>query len=184
MAQSDWRSVSYALSDDDLHSLLPGVPITMYSDVDERRLSQMLDTQGRGLLLFKAEETPSTIVGHWLALATQPEGLLVFDPYGGSREPWYLNHTFVSNKTLKSLDQDAPELVQTIRDAGLQPIYSTKRYQKMSPKINTCGRHCVVRLWNKHLDNDAYESYISAQPDTPDQAVTRLTNVKLQSYKS
>lgn len=173
--------LSYALTDKDVHRLLPGVPLTLYSDLTDKSLSSLLDSRGRGMILFVESEKSSTISGHWLAVATQPDGLLVFDPYGGrSQDPWYLDRKFISNRDEKALNESAPHLHKLITSAGIKPIYSTVRYQELQKGIDTCGRHCVVRLWHKDRDLKRYDSFMdtarSLTGATFDELVTSWTD--------
>lgn len=153
--------LSYALTDKDVHKLIPGLPLTLYSDLPNKTLGSLLDNRGRGLVLFVQDKDNSSVIGHWLAVATQPNGLLVFDPYGGKEDPWYLDRKFISNRDQKALDETSPHLSTLIKNAGIRPIYSTERYQEMKKGIETCGRHCVVRLWHKDKDVQRYSRYMS-----------------------
>jgi hypothetical protein len=167
------------LSDDDLNALLPGIVITQYNELEGKTLGNIVNDNGIGIVLFVQKETPTVTAGHWLAVGQRSDGVVLFDPYGGYRDPWFLGHTWVSNKTLKALDQDRPLLSSIITASGMRPLYNEHRLQKMAPGIDTCGRHCVVRLWNLHMDNDEYANWLIEEGWNPDKTVTEMTFAKL-----
>lgn len=178
---ADWWSPSYALTQDDIQYLIPGITVTLYPDLDGKTLDDLLDRSGRGMVLFVEHEDNDSIDGHWLALARQREGLLMFDPYGGHAEPWFLDRTFVSDRTLKTLDEDAPKLDIIVKRANIKPIYSPTRYQRMVKGVDTCGRHCVVRLWNHEKNDSEYKMYLQSYGEDYDKTVTDLTNARLKN---
>jgi hypothetical protein len=182
MAQGTyWKSPGYALSLEEMNFLLPGVPVTLYPELQGKLLADIVDSHGRGIVLFVQRETKDAIEGHWLAICRQRHGILLFDPYGGHQDPWYLNHTFVSNRALKALREEAPLLDGIVQRSNMQPLYNEVRYQRMSPDVDTCGRHCVVRLWNAGMEDTEYHRFMQAQGDDFDKAVTELTNEVLAS---
>lgn len=173
------KVISRELSNKDIRVLLPGVPITEYSQLATRNLSNIIDSSGRGIIFFIEEETATSLEGHWLAVIRQNEGVLVFDPYGGHKEPWFLDHTWVQNRNLKTLHEDKPELVGIIARAGMKILYNEHRLQAMKPGVETCGRHCVVRCWYPAANSDVYANWLQTQDGNPDVTVSKLTYAKL-----
>lgn len=173
------KVIKRELSDKDIRVLLPGVPITEYSDLANRNLSNILDRSGRGIIFFVEEDTPTAMNGHWLCVIRQNTGVLVFDPYGGHKEPWFLDHTWVQTRNLKTLHEDKPELVGIVARAGMKILYNEHRLQAMKPGVETCGRHCVVRCWNAQVDSDHYANWLMKQDGNPDVTVSKLTYEKL-----
>lgn len=168
---------SYSLSQSDVQKLVPGITVTLYTELAGKSLAQLLDSKGRGMVLFVESETPLSISGHWLALIMQPSegGLLIFDPYGGKVDPWYLDRTFVSARDLATLKESAPLLTDIVQSSGVRPLYSPIRYQQMKEDINTCGRHCVVRIWHQNKNNAEYDMYMRSFGRPFDDVVTELT---------
>lgn len=168
---------AYALSDDDLERLLPGTPALQYSDLGGKSLEQITDGDGNAVVLFVQEETPTEVVGHWLAVCRQPTGVLLFDPYGSVKpDPWYRNSKELSKAELAETHQTRPVLEGIVRDAGFEPLFNRTGYQTDRKDVNTCGRHCVVRIWNAHLNNADYTAALYAAGDNADTVVTRLTD--------
>lgn len=167
------------LSQTDIQHCIPGVPVTSYSDLASKTLNDILDSEGRGIIYFEEASTPQGEQGHWLAVLRGGDGVLVFDPYGGIRDPWYLDHTWLKPGMENKLHESRPELVQLIIDAGLKTTYNTHRLQKMAPGINTCGRHCVSRLLHSQMDNHAYTTW-ALTGGNADVKVTLFTQPLLQ----
>lgn len=173
------KVIQRELSDKDIRVLLPGVPITQYGDLDNKNLSNIIDGKGRGIIFFVEQETPSSLNGHWLAVIRQNDGVLLFDPYGGRKEPWYLDHTWVQARNLKRLHEDKPLLVGIVQRSGYKILYNEHRLQSMTKGVETCGRHCVVRCWNSGVDSDHYANWLIRQDGNPDVTVSKLTYEKL-----
>jgi hypothetical protein len=57
--------------------------------------------------------------------------------------------------------QDPHLLRQKIEDDGYNLIYNSKQHQPISPNINTCGRHSVLRIMFGHLPLEQYNKKIS-----------------------
>lgn len=171
--------LSLELSDLDMRACLPGTPITEYDDLAGKTLGNILDDNGRGILFFTESDTAAGKQGHWLAILRNEYGVEVFDPYGSKeRDPWYLNSTWVTKAQLRALRQDRPMLDALVAASGYKANYNEHRLQKMKQGVNTCGRHCVVRLWNSYMQEDEYARWLRAQGN-PDIVVSELTYAKL-----
>jgi hypothetical protein len=173
------KVIARELSDKDIRVLLPGVPITEYSDLANRNLANIIDAKGCGIIFFVEQRTATSLNGHWLAVIRQNDGVLVFDPYGGTREPWYLDHTWLQARTLKALHEDKPELVGIIQRSGAKILYNEHRLQAMQKGVETCGRHCVVRCWHAGVGSDQYANWLQTQDGNPDLSVAKMTYARL-----
>lgn len=168
--------MSRELTDGDLNKCLPGTPITEYDDLDNNNmsLSQLMDKNGRGILFFQDGEENGVLSGHWVAILRNAGGLEVFDPYGGDSDPWHFASKFMSTEQLEETGQERPLLDNIAARSGMTINYTNDRLQRLNPVISTCGRHCVVRLWNSHMLEDEYEEYIRSMGN-PDRVVSVLT---------
>jgi hypothetical protein len=176
--------LAYPLSNADLNFLLPTVPITTYARFAEYPpLTSVVDSAGRGLVLFVSHVKGSTLTGHWLAILLRREHgtVLLFDPYGGKRDPWGLNHGFVrSRRVLSDLGEETPLLVPYFAQLGFKAVFNTTRDQEMALHIGTCGRHCVVRLWHMSMPDEEYDTWVHGFDESPDVVVTQLTDERLE----
>ena len=170
--------IDYSLSDGDIQKLLPGVKIIAYPDLaNYSRIEDALDEQGRVVILF---ETESKTVGHWIALHATPDGgIEFFDSYGlrpDSQKRW------LSKSKLVELKEDEPLLMDLLRDSearGKPVTFNATHFQSDRDNVQTCGRHCVVRLMSKGSSLPNYTTWLKSQPGTPDDVVTRITNTHL-----
>ena len=173
--------IDHSLSDDDINKLLPGVKIIAYPELAKyTHIEDAFDAEGRVVILF---ETESKTVGHWIALHATPDGgIEFFDAYGlrpDSEKRW------LSKSKLVELHEDEPLLMDLLRDAearGMPVTFNNTHFQSNSPSVQTCGRHCVVRLMGKGRSLPDYTVWIKNQPGTPDDVVTRITNAHLQHH--
>lgn len=171
------------LTDADLRRLCPGCPIIEYSKLKETPLEGVVGPGGGGLILFVEQSSGNTITGHWLAAVhTGGDTIEFFDPYGARRggDPWFLDHTFVPSASLRALSESTPVVSAWAQQNGVKPVFNPTRFQVMKEGINTCGRHCAVRLQNSHFDNTTYTRYIRHYCDAnncnPDELVTAWTS--------
>lgn len=170
--------IDYSLSDGDIQKLLPGVKIIAYPDLaNYSRIEDALDDQGRVVILF---ETESKTVGHWIALHATPDGgIEFFDSYGlrpDSQKRW------LSKSKLVELNEDEPLLMDLLRDSearGKPVTFNATHFQSDRDNVQTCGRHCVVRLMSKGSSLPNYTAWLKGEPGTPDDVVTRITNTHL-----
>jgi hypothetical protein len=165
----------YALGDDDLRRIL-GNNITIVSYPDLKHLNdidEVFDDMGRCILLFLTQDESS---GHWLCMHKEGDDIHYFDPYGntlldlrGGDKEW------LSMGKLKQLQQENPLLLKLLIKSNKKVYYSTYSYQKDKTNVNTCGRHCCVRLLYKNLDLKQYYDMIKNSGLTPDEFVTNIT---------
>jgi len=175
------NAISKELTDTQMQTLCPGCPITEYGRLAETPATAALGPQGTGFLFFTEKNTPEVSIGHWLGMIRTGNSIEVFDPYGAKPggDPWYLDHTFVSPQSLIALKESAPIVRQWAMRNNLTPTFNPYKYQQMKNGINTCGRHCCVRVKNADMSESEYHAYIQQLCRTyrcsPDQLVTAMT---------
>jgi len=168
---SEALAEAYPLSDTDLRELLgTDLPIMTYPQLKGfRHIDQCFDKKGRCMLLFL---TNGPNEGHWCCMIKKEKGIHFFDPYGDPPEE---QKEGMGNGRLESLDQKKPYLTRLFRASGLPVYYNTFQYQKESPEVATCGRHCAVRLLYAPYSEDQYQNIIRGSGMTPDQFVLGVT---------
>ena len=57
--------------------------------------------------------------------------------------------------------QIVKHLSHLIENSNYNLIVNKIQYQKEAQHVNTCGRHCCVRLNYIHLSDDEYQKFIS-----------------------
>ena len=161
----------YPLSDADLRQLLGNdIKILTYPQLKNlSSIDQAFDRKGRSMLLIL---TNGPTEGHWVCMIKKGDSIEYFDPYGEAPEE---QKDELSKSRLRALDQEAPYLTNLFRKSGYKITYNTFPFQKDSKSINTCGRHCAVRLFYAPMSLSKYHSIIGKSGMSPDDFVSALT---------
>lgn len=166
----------YPLSDGDIRRLLGGnIKILTYPQLKGlRSINQAFDDQGRGIVLFLVNGPTS---GHWCCLIKRADSIEFFDPYGDT--PAEIKDEIPSSR-LEELDMASPYLSRLLKQSGLPIYYNTHCFQSKKGDINTCGRHCVVRLLYAPDSVERYAAIIKSSGLTADDFVSGLTYDRLK----
>jgi hypothetical protein len=162
---------SYSLSDSDIRKLLGGdISIMTYPELKHiKNIDDCFDSQGRCIILFLTESETS---GHWTALLKRGDHIEFFDPYGDSVGGVLKE---IPEERRQALDQTRPYLQNLLKASPYKVSYNKNPFQIDKPGINTCGRHCVVRLLHPDLDINEYKALIKSSGMTPDDFVSDYT---------
>jgi len=168
---------SYPLGDDDIRKLLGNdIKIWNYPQLKElESADELFDEKGRAIVLFPNSSPTS---GHWTCLMNRPNAIEFFDPYGDA--PDTAQKDGMSRSRLEMLDIERPDLTRLLRATGKPVFYNHHQFQRESPNVATCGRHCVVRLLYAPYSLDKYASIIKKSKMTPDDFVSGITYDKLR----
>lgn len=183
--------IGHALSSDEITAVLNfyGIeaPVLLYSDVfdADTNIKDFLLKQPNhsAIILFRSAES----YGHWIAIfLNNALDLYIYDSIGeclpddwGRRLPKNL---------AKDLGQDKKYLIKSALNSGFNQIfYNDYDIQNPSPEVQTCGRHCIVRLMRRDLTPKKYydalgkvcgfDPSIKNTPIKYDFLVTALTDV-------
>lgn len=158
------QKITLPLSDDDLKYYLGAdvkKQIITFSDLDNYNTIENLLPKNRSYKIILIEEEKNR--GHWVSIMRYDNTIEYFNSYG-TKPTNDLN--FVSTIKNKLLGQSKDLIKSLLDDAlalGYKVIYNTKKFQKLGPNINTCGRHICCRLvaMTKLLyDLEQYINYI------------------------
>jgi len=165
------RVKAYPLSDGDIRRVL-GEDIKVFTYPQLKRLrsaDDLFDSKGRCIILFLTE---SETAGHWCCLLNKKKGIEFFDPYGDDPEG-------VKDEIPKSkrdhLDMNQPYLMRLLEASGRPVYYNTFAFQKEKRDINTCGRHCLVRLLYAPSSLETYKRIIDKSGLSPDDFVSGVS---------
>ena len=84
--------------------------------------------------------------GHFVCVMRYGDTIEFFNSYGGKPDA---DWKFINRMIRVILGENTNELTRLFKDAdkkGFQTIHNTVRLQKLSSKIETCGRWCVLRI--------------------------------------
>jgi hypothetical protein len=169
------RVIEYPLSDGDINKLLhPATKILVYPDLENvSSIEQIFDPMGRCMLLYPVSSEYS---GHWVCLIKKGEHIEFFDPYGKAPDT---ELKWVSMAKRRDMNMEEPTLTRLLKESGYKVTYNSHDFQKDDQTVNTCGRHCVVRLMFKHLSLDEYRKLIKSSGLPPDEFVAGITYLQL-----
>lgn len=158
------------LSDDDIRRIVDDkVNVISYESLfSYGSIDSALGPYNALIVLYEVE---SHNEGHWSLLYKQNNTLHFFDPLGIAMDE---EIDFIPNfYTLDNKGERIPHLTYLVEKSGYKVISNKVKYQKVSEDINTCGRHCCVRLKFRNLDEMQYEKLWRTIP--ADKEVTELT---------
>jgi hypothetical protein len=162
----------YALSDSDIHRIIPTLKVIPYPELlRARSIDDVLDEKGRVMLLYLTENQNT---GHWiccLKYRDQPV-LEFFDPYGHAPDK---QSEWLDDDKLEEFGQDTFQLSKLLRKSPYKVIWNKTKFQKDKMDINTCGRHCLCRLYLKHLTLPQYTKLVKSSGVSPDDFVSGFT---------
>ena len=129
------------------------------------------DALGPHKALIVLYEVESHTEGHWSLLYLQNNVLHFFDPLGISMDKQI---AFIPNfYKLDNKGEQIPHLTYLVEKSGYKVISNKTKYQKVDKHINTCGRHCCVRLKFRELNEEQFRKLWKKTPS--DEEVTELT---------
>lgn len=160
-----------SLSGQDIINGLNGnVKVITYQDIrNYDNLDDLLHPYNQVVILYETSEG----YGHWVCLYSENGKITFFDSYGLKPDE---ELKFIPKYFRKENDTDYPLLTYLLYQSGYKVEYNQHRLQKSLRDVNTCGRHCIVRLKYKEIPIDTYAKILrSFKPYNPDNIVTMLT---------
>lgn len=160
------------LSDSDIYNLLHNkTKVLLYNEIKKYpTVEKLLGRYGNCVILYPAS---STHQGHWTCLFygvddNGKRNVEFFDSYGLSID---------LEKEFSHVKQPPYLSMLLLKAADKYPIeFNDHKFQQKGNHINTCGRHCVVRLMNRHMPLKQYIKKFRSTPSmSSDRLVTKIT---------
>lgn len=165
---------SYSLSDSDIQNIVGGTAIFRYPELKQMAsIDDAFDEHGRCMMLYLTENADT---GHWVCMLKKGNTVEYFDPYGGYK-PDSERHWLTKEKQ-KELGEEYPLLTEMLKPYKV--VSNPYHFQAMKNDMNTCGRHCCVRMLMAHLSLPEYEKMIKNSGVEPDDFVTTFTSQVLK----
>ena len=166
------HSEAVFLSGKDIHQITKGAcnPMAYHELENVTDIEQLFNKHDAVMLLYESEENS----GHWVTLIKHSDSILeFFDPYGLTID----KELKLSKYNLRlHQGQVVPHLTHLIEQSKYKVISNTTRLQRFFNAVNTCGRHCAVRVL---LRDTPLKEYVALYKKTkhydPDIWVTALT---------
>lgn len=139
--------MEYSLSDKDFAKYLGKVPILSYDMLGQwNSIWELFRHYGKEYFILLYQK--SDVYGHWVAVLTTTDGagrkiIEVYDPYGVK-----VDHQF----KFARLKPSNRYLSRLLLHSGVPTHYNHGAVQVLSSYINTCGRHVIHRLRNRHIE--------------------------------
>jgi hypothetical protein len=143
-----------ALSNYDILKLLKNkCKIVLYPDLHKYHdIDQLFDKNNCCIILYEAKPR----YGHWCVLIKfEPNSIEFFNPYGGLPDN---SLDYIDPEFRIKNNEFIPYLSQLMYNSPYHLFYNEFQFQKKSPDIKTCGRHCVVRSMNRKMDIYQYKN--------------------------
>lgn len=154
--------MNYSLSNGDINKLLDGkCNIMSYDQLSKYdNIDSAMGKYGALILLYQTKQN----YGHWCCVFKRNNNTIeFFDPYGLFPDD---ELEFVPKNMRKVLNEDYPHLTWLLYNSGYKKIdYNSKQLQKFKGDVNTCGRHCAVRIMLRNLPIDEYIKFLGKDPD-------------------
>lgn len=150
--------------------------LVMYPQIrNYKNIDELLGEYGACVILYLTKEDPG-LYGHWCCIFKQDDKTIqFFDPYGDPVDT-ALDYD-MSDYFRKKYDLDIPLLSYLLYKAydKYDIRYNEIPFQEEKRDVNSCGRHCCIRLILRDLDEYEYEDFMNSTPFNPDELVTLLT---------
>jgi len=163
----------YSLSESDMRKVIPTLKIISYKDLlKANSIDDVLDEKGRLMLLYLTENETT---GHWVCLLKLRDSdiLEYFDPYGNYKPDG--EKKWLSKAKLREFGQDTDHLTKLLKASPYTIKSNATPFQKDVRDNNTCGRHCLCRLYFKHLSLPEYTDMIKQTGISADDFVSGFT---------
>ena len=156
------------LSNTDIEHLTGGkYKVLSYTELmTYRTLDELLNPNGAFCVLYETDEN----FGHWVAVIKINDKLVeFFDPLSSKPDGEF---AFISNTYKKQ-----PYLKHLLKESPYKLSYNQYKFQKNKLGVNTCGRHCALRMLLKHLSLEQYKKLLTTKKYDYDFMVTLLTEM-------
>lgn len=131
-------------------------------------INEMLGEYGCCVILFLTKWH----YGHWTACFRVNENTIeFFDSYGYMPDD---EKEFIEDNFMKDSNQNRNYLSELLYKSGCKIIYNEYKLQKRIKGINTCGKHCCVRINNRLIPHKKYCEMLINKKYNPDFLVTAI----------
>ena len=149
--------ISTPMSDADLerHTGIKGSDIIKYSDLKNYNDITDLLPEDKSARIILIEDRFNS--GHWVAVMRYGKTIEYFNSYGAK---WDTDWKFVNKMVRIILGENTNEMTRLMNKAkqdGWNTVWNEKAFQKLSNKVQTCGRWCVLRIEMMKMGYDLKE---------------------------
>jgi hypothetical protein len=125
-------------------NVIPYETISTYTNIDE-----LLGDNKCAIILHQIRRKN----GHWVAVFARNDALHYFDSYGNKPDQIIPKE--------EELHENFGDLTKLMIESPYKRIcYNKYPFQEISPEINTCGPHCIMRLYFRELGDFNYKKLL------------------------
>jgi len=153
------QRIGIPMSNDDLEKYLAIKPsdVMKYSDLSSYKNIEELLPKDKDFQIVLIEDTYNS--GHWVCVMRYGKTIEYFNSYKDAPDA---DWKFIPKMMRLILGQGSNEMTRLLNDAkkrGWNVVVNNHKYQKLDPNIQTCGRHCVMRIETMRMgyNNAAYK---------------------------
>ena len=130
----------------DLEKYFPQSKIILFEELKGKNLEKVLPANPDYVILLF--ELQSDFDGHWVCILRYDNTIEWWDPYGMTPAEVYESNTVQKNSSLNQDKNYASIMIKNFITSHPKYnfIVNRKRFQKMEPGINTCGRWVTFRI--------------------------------------
>lgn len=165
------KLIGKSLSNNEIYDVFDGkIKILTYPELEQyKNIDELLYPYDKVIILYLTSEN----YGHWVALfKINHNNIEFFDSYSMKPDE---ELKLIGEHVRNVNNQTTPHLSHLLYDSNYNIHYNDVRLQKMKNDVNTCGRHCIVRLACDKMFIDDYVKLITSFKYDPDYVVTYLT---------
>jgi hypothetical protein len=142
------------MGDNDIRTYFPNAKIILYNKLNDMEHIDELLPNNKSYAFVLIEDSPNR--GHWVCLDKLDNKINFFDSYGGAPDT-QLKWTPMEER--EKLGQEEKTLTKLLKTSGYKVNYNPVKYQEKGSDIQTCGRHCCMRV-KRMLDGDDLDDYL------------------------
>jgi hypothetical protein len=145
------------MGDNDIKSYFPKAKIVVYNDLNNTNHIDDLLPMNKSYFFLLIESKKNS--GHWVCIDKLNDEINFFDSYGGKPDSQL---SWIPMEKREQLGEDEKRLTQLFRESGYKINYNPFKYQELDNDIQTCGRHCCmrVRAMLEGMNLDKYLNYM------------------------
>ena len=151
------------MGDDDIRTYYPNATIIAYKKLAQYKSILDLLPKDKSFFFMLIEDSPNK--GHWVVVTRLGNKIEFFDSYGGAPDSQL---KWIPEEQREMLGQGDKMLTKLFKQSGYKVYYNPYSYQEEDFDIQTCGRHCVLRV--KTLmdgkDLDGHYRYLKEMKDS------------------
>ena len=134
------NSLNYSISNVDIEAYVGKGHIIKYANLTNfNNIDDVFN--GNSFVIVLIESKPFS--GHWVCMLRYDNTIELFDSYSGTID----NELKYISKNMKNmLGEKENVLTDLLKKSGYKVVINKYKFQKESNTIDTCGRHCLLRI--------------------------------------